>query len=306
MRLAIVDLGSNSARMVVEELNADGTYKELIRRKQDTRIAQNMGEEKILKSEPIARTIAALKDFQAVYADYHVDEVRAITTAAVREAKNQADFLAAVAEQTGLDFQVLTGDEEAYYDYLGVTSTLAVRDAVILDTGGASVEVIAVRAGKNLAQVSLPFGAVNLSERFELADDIHAKNLLAANQHVRDLYESLDWLVSLQQVPVVLLGGANRSLAKMNRSATHEVNADQIHGYEMSAHTITNLFAELIRLPRHEREKLAGLDSNRADIIVSGLLPLVNLIEIVAAPTVIFSESGVREGLIAEVLATHG
>jgi exopolyphosphatase/guanosine-5'-triphosphate,3'-diphosphate pyrophosphatase len=302
-RLAIVDLGSNSARMVVEELHDDGTYTEVLRHKTDTRISQGMGEEKMLQPEPIARTLTAIKAFQAAYAPYEVDEVRAITTAAVRTAANQAEFLAQVKAETGLDFQVLTGDEEAYYDYLGVVSTLELTDAVILDTGGASVEVIAVANGRNVAQVSLPFGAVNLSEKYALANEIKADNLAAAQADVRSQYEALDWLTAQNGVPIVLLGGANRSLAKMDRQAHHEAHPDNIHGYRMDASTIYTLFDQLTQLSRVEREKLAGLEASRADIIISGLIPLVNLMRVVAAPEVIFSESGVREGLIAEVLA---
>ena len=174
--LAIVDLGSNSARMVVEELHKDGTYTEIVREKQDTRIAQNMGAELILQEEPMARTIGALRYFQTRYARFE-PEVRAITTAAVRTAKNQSEFLARVKSATGITFQVLTGDQEAYYDYLGVQATLKVEAGVILDTGGASVELIAINHAKNMAAVSLPFGAVNLSEQFMLANDVIQSNI---------------------------------------------------------------------------------------------------------------------------------
>lgn len=300
--LAIVDLGSNSARMVVEELHKDGTYTEIVREKQDTRIAQNMGAELILQEEPMARTIGALRYFQTRYARFE-PEVRAVTTAAVRTAKNQSEFLARVKSATGIIFQVLTGDQEAYYDYLGVQATLKVEAGVILDTGGASVELIAINHAKNMAAVSLPFGAVNLSEQFMLANDVIQSNIEVASEYIVQSYQNLPWLSSQKGQPVILLGGANRSLARMARTRSGEAEINQIHGYEMSYELVMSIFDEIRYMTRADREQVAGLETTRADIIISGLLPLVNLMRLIEAPKVIFSESGVREGLIAETLS---
>lgn len=300
--LAIVDLGSNSARMVVEELHKDGKYTEIVREKQDTRIAQNMGAELILQEEPMARTIGALRYFQTRYARFE-PEVRAITTAAVRTAKNQSEFLARVKSATGITFQVLTGDQEAYYDYLGVQATLKVEAGVILDTGGASVELIAINHAKNMAAVSLPFGAVNLSEQFMLANDVIQSNIEVASEYIVQSYQNLPWLSSQKGQPVILLGGANRSLARMARTRSGEAEINQIHGYEMSYELVMSIFDEIRYMTRADREQVAGLETTRADIIISGLLPLVNLMRLIEAPKVIFSESGVREGLIAETLS---
>lgn len=300
--LAIVDLGSNSARMVVEELHEGGTHTELIREKRDTRIAQNMGEELLLKEIPILRTIEALKYFQSKYIEFH-PEVRAITTAAVRMAKNQTEFLDRVVRETGIQFQVLTGDQEAYYDYLGVVSTLNVTEGVILDTGGASVELIAVDNRRNKKAVSLSFGAVTLSEQYHLANNIIPKNLVSANDYILSQYNTLQWLETQYKKPVILLGGANRSLARMARTRLGEAEASMIHGFEMPVDLVEQIFEEIRQMTRKEREKIAGLETSRADIIVSGLLPLLNLMRKISSPKVIFSESGVREGLIAETLA---
>ncbi|MBU7454951.1 Ppx/GppA phosphatase family protein [Leuconostoc fallax] len=301
--LAIVDLGSNSLRVVVEEIHDDGTHDEIMREKQDTRIAQGMGEELLLKEEPIMRTIRALKAFQKLYAHYQPLTVKAITTAAVRMAHNQAMFLSRVAQETGIMFEVLTGDQEAYYDYLGVVTTLDVQNATILDTGGASVELIPVAGGRHLATVSLPFGAVSLSERFHLENQAQLNDISAACGYILSQYATLPWLAHQKGLPVILLGGANRSLARMSRQQFGEENIEQIHGYELPFETVELIFDALCQLSRYERENIVGLEKSRADIIVSGLLPLVNLMRTLQSPKVIFSESGVREGIIAELLS---
>ncbi len=250
--LAIVDLGSNSARMVVEELHDDGTHTELIREKRDTRIAQNMGEELLLKETPILRTIEALKYFQSKYINFH-PKVRAITTAAVRMAKNQTEFLDRVARETGIQFQVLTGDQEAYYDYLGVISTLNVTEGVILDTGGASVELIAVDNRRSKEAVSLSFGAVTLSEQYHLANNIMPNNLASASDYILSQYNTLQWLETQYQKQVILLGGANRSLARMARTRLGETEVSMIHGFEMPVDLVEQIFEEIRQMTRKER-----------------------------------------------------
>ena len=161
--LAVIDLGSNSTRMVVEELQADGTFVELKRRKLDTRLAegmdQNAGE---LTEAAMTRVVEALIEFRDDYMAYEGVSVVGIATAAVREATNQADFLDRVYRAVGVEIRVLTGDQEAYYDYLGAVSALDISDAWLLDTGGASVELVGIEERMAANFISLPFGAVNL------------------------------------------------------------------------------------------------------------------------------------------------
>lgn len=299
--LVIVDLGSNSARMVVEKINNDGTYTELMRRKQDTRISQGMGSEHVLQQEPMDRTIEALKSFQAVYAEYTPRNIICITTAAVRMAKNQKHFLDRCKNELGLDFQVLSGLQEANYDYLGVLATLKdIDDAVILDTGGASVELIAVKNRQNIGHISVPFGAVSLSEKFNLAKDINEENILDAKEYIKGYYDDIDWLKEQKKVPVILLGGANRSLARMNKQLSDKHVVGEIHAYRMDFANVISIFNKVKSMNYDERQSIIGLEKERADIIVSGMLPLVTLMEYLSSDEVVFSESGVREGMIAE------
>lgn len=299
--LVIVDLGSNSARMVVEKINDDGTYTELVRRKQDTRISQGMGPNNILQQEPMDRTIKALKAFQDVYEEYTPRDVMCITTAAVRMAQNKAVFLQRCKQELGLNFQILTGLEEANYDYLGVLATLKdIQDAVILDTGGASVELIAVKNRKNIGHISVPFGAVSLAERFSLDKSVAISNLNDAKSYIQQYYEQISWLKEQKEVPVILLGGANRSLARMNKKIDDKHTLGEIHAYKMLYKDVADIFNAVSKMSYEQRKEIVGLEKDRADIIVSGMLPLVTLMEYISAQEVIFSESGVREGMIAE------
>ncbi|MBS9335235.1 exopolyphosphatase [Fructobacillus sp. M1-13] len=302
--IAIIDLGSNSARLVVEKLKENGSYRELYRVKEDTRLSKGMGTALLLKEEQIQKTFSVLEKYQQVIRTYSVDQVYAITTAAVRTAKNQADFLQRVKARFGFDLRVLTGEEEAHYDYLGVLTSLPEeRSAVILDTGGASVELVPYRDRKAEAEVSLPFGAVNLSEKYHLADKVKQADILAACREVATSYAQLPFIKSNQGQPIILLGGANRSLAKMaEKKGWTQQGQKSLHGLFLTAEHVEEVFFEIAQMDRQEREHFAGLEKSRADIIISGLLPVLNLVRQLHSPKVIFSESGVREGLIFELI----
>jgi exopolyphosphatase/guanosine-5'-triphosphate,3'-diphosphate pyrophosphatase len=304
-KLAVIDLGSNSTRMVVEEFNPDGTTTELVRRKLDTRLAEGMdangGE---LTETAMQRVIDALLEFRNDYLVYENIDVMGIATAAVREATNQAEFVDRVYDAVEVELRVLSGDQEAYYDYLGAVSALDISDAWLLDTGGASVELVGIEDRMAANFISLPFGAVNLSEKFGLnADGVLAPEALAkADKYVSEQYLHMPWLGDGDDdsLPIILLGGANRSLARLDR-LKHGLPADSnFHGYEMTTADVLATFEAMSKMTLAQRAEIMGAEANRADIILSGLLPLINLIKSTNAPKVIFSASGVREGILQE------
>ncbi|SCC08315.1 Ppx/GppA phosphatase family protein [Weissella bombi] len=301
--LAVIDLGSNSTRMVVEELQADGNFVELRRRKLDTRLAEGMDEnDGELTDAAMTRVVNALLEFQQDYMMYDDVKVVGIATAAVREADNQAVFLDKVFRAVGVEIRVLTGDQEAYYDYLGAASALDISDAWLLDTGGASVELVGIEDRMATNMMSLPFGAVNISEKFKLNVEgvVSPEAIAKAAKYVNTQYAKLPWLDDTVTLPIILLGGANRSLARLDR-VKHGLPADSdFHGYEMSTSAVIETYNKLTTMTKAEREELLDLEANRADIIISGLLPLIELIKRTGANKVIFSASGVREGLLQE------
>jgi len=300
--LAIVDLGSNSARMAVSRLHPNGTAEEIKRVKEDTRLSESMGSEHVLQPAAIDRTIRALLDFKKIYTRLPNTDVIGITTAAVRMAQNQKAFLSRVKKEVGLDLKVLSGDDEAYYDYLGVANSLVINDCLILDTGGASCELILVKGGREQQLISVPFGAVTLSVQFELDDLVPAANLFRAQMFLRDRLADIWWLTEAMHFPIILLGGANRTLARVNRRRQQKLKVEDIHGYRLKTETVYQTFLDLLTRSKAGRQDISGMEYDRADIIVGGMLPLVTLLQMLDSDRVVFSESGVREGIISEHL----
>ena len=180
LNLVVIDLGSNSVRMKISEIDNYGSFNVIGYQKEYVRLSENMGKEKTLKKEPVERTIKALKKFKSRYSKLENTKIRAVATAAVRQATNQKEFLDLVEKEVGLKLEVIAGTTEAYLDYLGVVNTLPVKNGLIMDTGGASTELVWVNNGKCSERVSLPIGAVLLSQNFNLTDEIKASDLYQA------------------------------------------------------------------------------------------------------------------------------
>lgn len=214
--VVILDLGSNSTRLSINEVT-NGSFREVRRQKVMTRMAEGMGKtlgEKVLKKAAIERTLAALADFKKEYQNLPNLKVKGIATAAVRAASNSQAFLNQVKELTGVDVEVLSGDAEAYYDYVGVKNSLKLNDFILCDMGGGSFELAVVKDGQAVNLASIPFGAVSLTERFNAQDLLSAKDLFRFQGFVQGLFNEQLWLLEGRYLPLVLLGGANRTVAR--------------------------------------------------------------------------------------------
>ena len=295
MRVAIIDLGSNSIRMnVIDIRDNNAVVLENIRR--IVRLSEGMGEEKLIRQNAVDRTLAVLKDFKKIIDDMAVDEVRAIATAALRSAKN-SELFTVPASEIGIEFEIISGEREAYYDYMGVVNTLPVSDCMIVDIGGASTELIYVKDGKNTEMVSIPMAAVNITEKYfsgTVADD---KELDFAVEQFADRLREVEWLKNVSNVNIVGIGGTIRALAKMQNVAD-----DKVHGFTMSKELTFDKIYELVKMPIEARASVDGIGNGRADIILGGVVPLLAIMDYINSPKLISCVSSLREGVMYDIL----
>lgn len=303
INFAVIDLGSNSVRMTITQITNDGNTKVTHQLKEMVRLSENMGDQKVLQEGPINRTLGALEDFEKVYKDLPNLHIEALATAAVRVATNQSEFLQLVKEKIGIEFKVITGKQEAYLDFLGVTRTLNVgRDCLIIDTGGASTELILVKKGEIAHLISLPFGSVTISQDFNLDDKIKPSDLFLAMTEVEKNLTDIDWLIDAHKTNLVVLGGSNRTLAKIARRKVDAENPPAIHGFTLSSSKAFDIFAELVDLDKNEREKIPGLAKARADVIIGGLTPISLIMRALHITQILFSNHGLREGALFDYI----
>ncbi|WP_261811041.1 exopolyphosphatase [Levilactobacillus humaensis] len=296
--LVVIDLGSNSVRMTISEIDGDGNHKTIEQVKRYVRLSENMGEERLLQPAAIERTLAALGEFKAIYSKLKNPDIQAVATAAVRQASNQKQFLKLVKDQFDLSFTVISGAQEARYDYLGVVNTLPIVNGLLVDTGGGSSELILVQNRQMKHVVSIPLGSVTLSQAYLESDVVKADSLFAAMTFVNNVLNDVWWLREATNLPVIGLGGANRTLAKINRRRKNFLNFEDVHGYKLTADDVYATLTQLLGLDLAGRKKVPGLSKDRADIIVGGLIPVTLLMRLLDSRQITFSNAGLRDGIL--------
>ena len=227
----------------------------------------------------------------------------AVATAAVRQAKNQQEFLQRAKEASGFDIQVISGEQEAYLDYVGVTNTLPLKRGIIIDTGGASMELVAVEDGAAEETVSIPFGSVTLSQRYHLGDRVNAADLFDAMVEVDEVLSHQRWLNRFRRTKIIALGGSNRALAKIYRWRNAvDGKAAPVQGLTLRSETAFAIMHQLLEADQATRANIRGVMKARADVVIGGLLPLLALMRQLAIDEVSFSNSGLREGVLVKYL----
>ncbi len=301
-RIAVIDLGSNSVRMTITRLGTDGAYRMVESARAMVRLSEGMGDAGVLRPEPMERTLHALDLFRRLMDVHRVTHVYPVATAAVRQAVNAEDFLARADARTGLRFDVISGEEEAELDFLGVINTLSLRDFAMIDIGGASSEIAVVRNRELVGRTSIPWGAVNLTERFDLAGKPPKKRREAAEAVVAAGLLGCGWIPKDPALPLVGLGGTMRALAKADRRR-REWPVEALHQYEMPAGRIQDWLSAWDGMGMKERKAMPGVGKDRADILTGAVIPLRMLLDHVGSQRIVISGNGIREGLFFRHLA---
>lgn len=294
-KLAIIDLGSNSVRMNIMGINARGGYAVYDQAKEMVRLSEGLSSDGLLKDEPVDRTLKALEYFSNLIEVYGVTEVHALSTAAVRQAKNQSDFVEKVYQQTGLKLRILSGEEEAYYDYLGVINAIALNDAIIVDIGGGSTEIILVRNRRLVNAISIPFGSVILTERFFKGEKTKKKDIQACEAFLLKLLKDISWLKKGKNIPIIGLGGVIRTIGKVDRNM-NRYSGELMHNYQLTDEELKNVFDLIHTCDVKDIDKIEGISKRRADIMTMGIMPIKVLQKLLQSPSLVISSNGLREG----------
>ena len=302
-RVAVIDLGSNSARLIILHIYANGAYNLVYHQKESLRLGEGMGRDQILTPAAIDRSLAALRNFAQMCNIMKADTILAVATAAVRNARNGPQFLDMAARETGLPLHAISGETEAFLGYLGTVNTVDVKDAVLFDLGGGSTEISLVRDRRLVESISLPIGAVNLSDEFKTHDKVSKANLSHLCGFIDRQLQKAPWLEPLS-LPLVGIGGTARNIAKMDQ-ARKNYPFSKIHNYRMGPIALEDLFRLVTGANLVQRRRMSGLSSERGDIIIAGIAVVKRLFDRIRATNLVVSGCGVREGLFFRHYLRH-
>jgi exopolyphosphatase/guanosine-5'-triphosphate,3'-diphosphate pyrophosphatase len=296
MRVAVVDMGTNSTRLLVADVE-DGRVAEVERRSTVTRLGRGVDTSRQLSSEAIEDVCEAVASYISLYENLGAEKVTAIATSAVRDADNGAVFLAELRERFAMDAKILDGAREAHLTYLGATVARAPSDrTLVVDIGGGSTELV-VGDGSDLSFYdSLQVGTVRHTERHIAADPPTPAELEALANDVRGLIaRSLEGAALASAQIGIGVAGTPTSLAAIDQGLD-PYDAELVHGYVLSLEAIQRMFSELAAMPLADRLKVPGLHSGRAPTIVAGVVILIQVMRAFGLSEIEVSEHDILWG----------
>ncbi len=302
MRVAAIDVGTNSTRLLIAE-DRPGGFRPIERRLTITRLGEGVDRTSALAPKALQRTLAAIAEYAATCGEYSVERLRVTGTSAVRDARNRSEFYDGVKKLTGTDLEVLSGDEEAQTSFLGASSDLPPEEPkLVLDIGGGSTELV-VGTDRPHGFISLNIGCVRMFEKHLDSDPPTEEEMDALRV---DVESSLRDARAQLEVPsgtrLIGVAGTVTHLAAINVGLP-VYDPDVTHHAVMSHGDVRRLGRRLASLTYEQRCKIKGLEPGRADVIVAGAEILKSAMEVFDLAEVLVSEKDILDGLVIELLA---
>jgi exopolyphosphatase / guanosine-5'-triphosphate,3'-diphosphate pyrophosphatase len=294
--VAVVDIGSNSARIVVFDRDPAGQFRIRAGTRAALRLVRDVDSRHELSEETMARVMEALRDFRAIALGAGAKRILAVATAAMRDAENGRQLIQRIRRELGIKVEVIDGDREARYGFLGAVRGLPVGSGLLFDLGGGSMQITRFANRRLGRDWSLPLGALRLSQAFLEEDPPKAGEMRRLREHVKETLREAGVPALKRGETLIGTGGTVRNLAKVDRRA-RGYPVTRLHAYSLSASRLKDVVDRLGSLSFRKREELPGLSDERADSIVGGAVAISTLVEAVGAEAVLVSGEGVREGV---------
>ncbi len=310
VRLAAIDVGSNSIRLIVTEARDDGTYRLIDDEKEVGRLGRGLARTGRLGMKAMDSAALAIARMKDIASGYGVQKLKAVATAAVREASNRDEFLGMVKEKAGIDLDVISAQEEARLAHLSVMHAFDLRRvaAAVVDIGGGSTEVVLSSGGVVEEVYTLPLGAVRLTEMFEGVEDGSQKPFDDMRDHLKSVIKQHMGKPPFTPQLVVGTGGTFTTLAAlaMHRNGTN-VEGDvgsggSVRGYELQRSVVNHLLNWLRSMSPKARARVPGLSVERSEIIIAGVAIIDAVMQRLKVNTLRVHDRGIRDGLILTMI----
>jgi exopolyphosphatase/guanosine-5'-triphosphate,3'-diphosphate pyrophosphatase len=298
MRVAVVDIGTNTTRVLVADVQ-DGRVHQLERRTNVTRLGEGVDATGRLADHAIERVVATLTDYKAVIDELQPERTIALATSATRDSENGDEFRQMLHDRFGLDAHIIPGEEEARLTFLGATAARPEGDGpfVVIDIGGGSTEYVVGTAGSPPAfRVSTQAGSVRQTERHLKEDPPSDEDLATLRAAIRSIInDGVPAEIRESTEAGIAVAGTATSLAAIDQQLD-PYDADQVDGYGLLLEACERMLAELASLPLEERRDVTGLHPDRAPTIVAGAAILVESMLLFGLDSVEVSEADILHG----------
>lgn len=312
--LGAIDIGTNSIHMVVVKINAQIPSFSIIAKEKDTvRLGDRDPVTGNLTQEAMARGLAALKRCQNLAKTLKADQLIAVATSATREAPNGGEFLRKIEDELGIIVDLISGQEEARRIYLGVLSGMDFRGKVhaLIDIGGGSTEIILGDSQEARFLSSTKIGAVRLTQEFIHSDPINIRELIALQAYVRGMLERPveEFKQALQEGEKPILVGTSgtaETIALIHATEKQGIEPLTLNNYQIPRRDIEAILNRLLTMNYSQRSALPGMSERRAEIIIAGVVILVEAMKMLNIDSLTICERALREGVIVDWMLQHG
>ena len=307
-RLAVIDFGTNTARLLIADRVEGGTFQYVHLQREVVRMGGGFTREKGLSAEAMQRGLSCLTRFAAVIREYNVPIVRAVATSAVRDAINGAAFVEQIQRKTGIELMVIDGVNEGNLTLAGVLAGLDRRyeEILVLDIGGGSTEYTLAHSGRAVFVRSLPLGVVRLTEGKGSLEAMELKIRKELDALCRDMEQS-EYRFR-PDTPLIGTAGTATTLAAISMGM-EDYDYRKVNNSTISKNEVSAILKRLLPLTPMERLDVPGLEKGREDLIISGILIVQRTMELFGMEIMKVSDYGLLEGLIVggEIVADkHG
>ena len=302
MRIAAIDIGTNSLHMIVCRVRPDLSFEVVDREKDMVRLGTGGLDGRPLAEPSMSAAIQTLSKFTRIAASHGVDEVIAAATSAVREAGNGPDFVAAVRRAVGLRVQVISGTEEARLIHMAAaySTHIGKRAAIVVDIGGGSTEITVGTADRMRSGRSFKLGVIRLTERFVTTDPISGRDRRRLVRYVRS--QLGPHLAQLSRRRIERVIGTSGTILSLGALAADKRPSDDLRNLRVSRKALSRMTRQLTSLPLDERLHLSNMDPRRADLAPAGALLLDAILEGLSAEEITLSDFALREGLVLDYI----
>ncbi len=289
-----IDIGSNSIRLLIAEVENKKITNIIYQEKATTRLATNINTTSMLAPVPFNNSIAVLKRFKQALDKYHVSNIVTVATSAVREAKNGIDFINA-AKNIGIEISIISGDEEGLLEYNGVCAGFEISShPLIVDVGGGSSEIIYKTDSHTIHTESHKIGVVKMADMFNFRDN-NSNSLEKCNSYIQNFFKNV--IINVDINSFIATAGTATTLAAIDMEMK-KYDYTRVNGYKLHRNKIESILHFIYNTKYEERILITGMDQGREDLIIPGILIILNILDKTKLDTVTVSDFGLREGAV--------
>ncbi len=289
-----IDIGSNSIRLIIAEVENNKIKNIIYQEKATTRLAANINKTGILAEEPFNKSINVLAGFRKALNKYNVEKIKTVATSAVREAANGKEFINA-AKNSGIEISIISGKEEGILEYLGVCSGFdAGRQPLILDVGGGSSEIIYMQDNNELHTESHKIGVVKMADMFDFQKS-STEILEKCSAYIKEFFKDVTIPNNIQNF--IATAGTATTLAAIDMEMT-EYDYNKVNGYKITKEKVIEILNKVYSTPYNKRLEIKGMDKGREDLIIPGILIILEILKKTNLNIITVSDFGLREGAV--------